>query len=49
MKQEIDKKGQSKLVTQIKNKLRNMKDRYKKAKDNNSQTGISPIYIPTIS
>ena len=46
MKQEIDKKGLSKSVTQIKGKLRNMKDAYKKAKDNNSQTGTSPIYPP---
>ena len=38
MKQEIDKKGLSKSVTQIKSKLRNMKDAYKKARDNNSQT-----------
>ena len=44
MKQEIDKKGLSKSVTQIKSKLRNMA--YKKAKDNNSQTGTSPIYPP---
>ena len=44
MKQEIDKKGLSKSVTQIKSKLRNMKDAYKKARDNNSQTGTSPIY-----
>ena len=46
MKQEIDKKGLSKSVTQIKSKLRNMKDAYKKAKDNDSQTGTSPIYPP---
>ena len=32
MKQEINKKGLSKSVTQIKNKLRNMKDAYKKQK-----------------
>ena len=38
MKQEIDKKGLSKSATQIKSKLRNMKDAYKKARDNNSQT-----------
>ena len=47
MKKEIDKKGLSKSVTKIiniKNKLRNMKDEYKKAKDNNSQTGTSPMY-----
>ena len=46
MKQEIDKKGLSKSVTQIKSKLRNMKDAYKKAKDNSSQTGTSSIYPP---
>ena len=46
VKQEIDKKGLSKSNTQIKSKLRNMKDAYKKAKDNNSQTGTSPIYPP---
>ena len=46
MKQEIDKKGLSKSVTQIKSKLRNMKDAYRKAKDNNSQTGTAPIYPP---
>ena len=46
MKHEIDKKGLSKSVTQIKSKLRNMKDAYKKAKDNNSQAGTSPIYPP---
>ena len=32
MKQKIDKKGLSKSVTQIKSKLCNMKDAYKKAK-----------------
>ena len=47
MKPEIDKKGISKSVTQIKSKLRNMKDTYKKAKDNNSQTRTSPIYPPS--
>ena len=46
MKQEIDKKGLSKSVTQIKSKLRNVKDVCKKVKDNNSQTGTSPIYPP---
>ena len=46
MKTETDKKGLSKSVTQIKSKLRNMKDTYKKAKDNNSKTGTSPIYSP---
>ena len=34
MKQEIDKKGLSKSVTQIANKLRNIKHAYKKAKHN---------------
>ena len=46
MKQEIDKKGISKSVTQIKSKRRNMKDAYKKAKDTNNQTRTSPIYPP---
>ena len=46
MKTEIDKKGLSESVSQIKSKLRNTKDAYKKAKDNNSKTGISPIYSP---
>ena len=46
MRKEIDKKRISKSVTQIKNKLRNMKDGYKKAKDNNSQTGTSSMYPP---
>ena len=46
MKQETDKKEISKSVTQIKSKLCNMKDEYKKAKDNNSQTGTSSIYPP---
>ena len=44
MKEEIHKKGLSKLVTQIKNKLHNMKDACKKTKDNNSQTGTSRMY-----
>ena len=46
MKTEIDKKRLSKSVTQIKNKLRNMKDAYKKAKDNDRPTGASPMYAP---
>ena len=36
IKKEIDKKGLPKSVNQIKNKLCNMEDVYKKAKDNNS-------------
>ena len=46
MKTEIDKKGLSKSITQIKSKLRNMKDAYEKSKDNNSKTVTSPIYPP---
>ena len=46
MKTEIDKKRLSKSVTQIKNKLCNMKDAYKKAKDNDRPTGASPMYAP---
>ena len=46
MKTEIDKKGLSKLVTQIKSKLCNMKEAQKNAKDNNSKTGTSLTYPP---
>ena len=45
MKEEIHEKGLSKLVTQIKNKLRNMKDACKKTQDNNSQTGTLRMYL----
>lgn len=44
MKHEIAKNGLSKSVTQAKNKLRNMKGAYKKAKDNNTLTGASLAY-----
>ena len=44
MKREIAKNGLSKSVTQTKNKRRNMKEAYKKAKDNNNQTGTSLAY-----
>ena len=47
MKHEIAKNGLSKSVTQAKNKLRNMKGAYKKAKDNITQTGASLAY-PTV-
>ena len=34
------------MLTQIKGKLRNLKDAYKQARDNNKQTGKSPIFCP---
>ena len=44
----VDKHGQDKSVTQIKNKLRNLKDSYKQSKENNNnnkkKTGASPRY-----
>ena len=46
MKTEINEMGLSKSFTQIKSKLRNMKEAYKKVNDNNSKTGTSPIYRP---
>ena len=33
-------------MKQIKDKLRNLKDAYKQARDNNKQTGKSPILCP---
>ena len=37
IKVEIDKLGKEKLITQMKHKLRNLKDLYKQAKDNNKK------------
>ena len=33
-------------MKQIKDKLRNLKDAYKQARENNKQTGKSPIFYP---
>ena len=46
IKVEIDKLGNSKSLKQVKDKLRNLKDAYKQARDNNKQTGKSPILCP---
>ena len=40
----VGKLGQPKSATQMKNELRNLKDFYKQAKDNNKRTGASPRY-----
>ena len=48
VKELVDKHGQDKSVTQIKNKLRNLKDFYKQSKENNNnskkKTGTTPRY-----
>ena len=46
IKVEIDKLGNPKPLKQIKDKLRNLKDAYKQPRDNNKQTGKSPILCP---
>ena len=47
VKELVDKHGQPNSVIQIKNKLRNLKDPYKQAKDNN-KIGASLRYSPSI-
>ena len=46
IKVEIDKLGNPKSLKQIKDKLWNLKDAYKQTRDNNKQTGKSPIFCP---
>ena len=46
IKEAIDKLGPSKTVKQLKSKIKNLKDAYKQARDNNKMTGRSPIYSP---
>ena len=46
IKVEIDKLGNPKSLKEIKDKLRNLKDASKQARDNNKQTGKSPIFCP---
>ena len=46
IKVEIDKLGNPKSLKQIKDKLRNLKNAYKQARDNNKQTGKPPIFCP---
>lgn len=43
IKNKIDEHGTVKTVDQIKNKLKTLKDAYKKAKDNNRTTGNNPM------
>ena len=44
IKVEIDKRGNPRSLKPIKDKLRNLKDAYKQARDNNKQTGKSAIF-----
>ena len=44
--QRISNLGKIKKVAQCKYKLRNLKDAYKKAKDNNKKSGASPQFPP---
>ena len=46
IKVEIDKCGNTQLLKQIKDKLWNLKYAQKKDRDNNKQTGKSPIFCP---
>ena len=46
IKVEIDKLGNPKSLKQIRDKLRNLKDAYKQTRDNNKQTGKSPMFCP---
>ena len=41
---EINKLGKEKTVLQCRNKIRNLKDIYNKAKENNGKTGSSPTF-----
>ena len=44
VKDKVDSAGPEKSMKQIKTKLRNMKDSYRQAKDNNKKTGSSPQF-----
>ena len=44
VKEAVDKGGPPKSVGQVRKKLTGLKDAYKKAKYNNKQTGVSPLY-----
>ena len=46
IKVEVDKLGAAKTNKQITEKLRNMKDAYKKAKENNQKSGAAPAFPP---
>ena len=42
----MNKKGPERTLKQLKDKIRNLKDAYKAARDNNKKTGASPTYSP---
>ena len=44
IKTEINKSGKEKTVLQYRNKIRNLKDIYKNAKENNAKTGSSSMF-----
>ena len=46
IKAETDTLGTRKTIKQIREKLRNLKDSYKKAKENNRKTGSAPEFLP---
>ena len=46
IKNKVNEHGTDKSVSQCKNKLKTMKDAYKKAKDNNRLTGTAPMTCP---
>ena len=46
IKSAVDEAGPTKSIKQCKDKLRNLKDAYKLARDNNKRTGASPNYSP---
>ena len=46
IQEEINTSGPDKTLLQCKNKLRNLKDSYKRAKENNMSSGASPSFPP---
>ena len=40
----MNEKGPEKILKQLKDKIQNLKDAYKAARDNNKKTGASPTY-----
>ena len=46
IKAEIDTLGTPKTTKQVREKLRNLKDSYKKAKENNRKSGSAPEFPP---
>ena len=46
IKTAVNEKGPEKTLKQLKDKIRNLKDAYKAARDSNKKTGASPTYSP---